>query len=394
MKMIFVIFGLILLYLVSLHTSIAGMELFGWLLFVSWLLLEAKNYWKRPKEILIGGDIFLWLMVLNTALGVGLSEKTEDFFVQFGFMRWVLLLYALTHLIRRLQNELDPKYWFVFWRVWSTTAIVVSLYALLQALTGFDLLGHKVSPYHGLFKATGTFNMSLTFAYTMGISTLMLVGRSLWLPAMAGAVSLAVSLARGAWMGMIPALFALLFYKFGKKVLLHFIATIGALLVGASFMPGIQERLMTFSNITADTSVTTRFSLWKSYWQIFLDHPIFGVGLFNGKLYLEPYYEKFQIGYRLYSHAHNNWLYMLAGTGLVGTLLFLAWNVFIWKTAIQLLRTKDFQDKAIVVSILAVQIFWQLGGLTECNFTDGEVNHFIVFTWAMLFAYRAKPEPR
>lgn len=391
------IFGFVLLFVVALHTSIAAMETLSWLIFLVWL----TQIWKQFKKISLGYDFALWGLVITVALGLLFNPNTKDFWHQFGTMRWVILIYSFTFILRSLREGLKSQVFDRMFDVWALSVVLISAYALLQAFTGIDFVHHDkanvLSSYHGIFKAVGTFSLSLTFAYMLGISTTLMFSLAIfskgfnrfYISTAFGLLGLGVSLARGAWLGILVSMVLLLFLRFGKKMLVPTVAAIPAGLFGLSFVPGVYDRLLTFTNIFSDSSVNTRFSLWKAYWHVFLDHPFFGVGIFNGKFFLEPYYEKFQVGYRLYSHAHNNWLYALVGTGLIGTGLLLIWNFHVIESGIKAFKlSKNTRERAILAGILAAQVFWQLGGLTECNFTDGEVNHMIIFTWALLLSYR------
>ena len=62
-----------------------------------------------------------------------------------------------------------------------------------------------------------------------------------------------------------------------------------------------------------------RFTVAKSTWRMFLDHPVFGIGA-GGFREAFPYYQPENLG-GFYRHAHNDWVQWLAELGIVGAVL-------------------------------------------------------------------------
>ena len=92
-------------------------------------------------------------------------------------------------------------------------------------------------------------------------------------------------------------------------------------------------------------------------------------------------------------HAHNNVLQLMAGTGIFGTLLFLSFSLYFLILALQIYRRFPVENtfaRGLGLGIFAAQIHFQIGGMTECNFIDGEVNHMLVFLWATLLTLKSK----
>jgi O-antigen ligase len=148
----------------------------------------------------------------------------------------------------------------------------------------------------------------------------------------------------------------------------------------AFFGPGnMSLKLNDMIHFRADHSLQVRLHIWRAAWQMFLDHPFFGVGLDQTDLLLPAYYSKLGIQEEFTSHCHNIYLQWLAGAGLIGfsAFLFVCWEF--------LRRSWEITKRsAWGWSLLLAQIYLLVGGLTENNFFDGEVNHFFTFIWGMV----------
>ncbi len=92
-----------------------------------------------------------------------------------------------------------------------------------------------------------------------------------------------------------------------------------------------------------------RVIYWLSGWHIFLNYPIFGVGLGNATFFLQSHVPPtgwmtselrnlvYRLGYPVNTKSY--WIRILAETGLVGFSLFVTWLVGLWRSARFLLNT-------------------------------------------------------
>ena len=99
---------------------------------------------------------------------------------------------------------------------------------------------------------------------------------------------------RGAYLGFclfFPCLFFSLIYyiqkKFGglsnikKRYKNIFIGSFIALLGFVIFNPAISKRILSIFALRADSSISFRFNVYQAAWNMFLDNPIFGIGVGN-----------------------------------------------------------------------------------------------------------------
>src|SRR5262249_17251877 len=98
---------------------------------------------------------------------------------------------------------------------------------------------------------------------------------------------------------------------------------VGGLVLLVAFLTvswlGINQMLTRFSTLeTLEVTQSKRASMRPGAWRIFLDHPVLGTGL--GTLQqVYPPYETLYDG-KIVNHAHNDYLELLAETGILGGL--------------------------------------------------------------------------
>jgi O-antigen ligase len=136
----------------------------------------------------------------------------------------------------------------------------------------------------------------------------------------------------------------------------------------------------------------TRFIIWKVGWQMFTDHPVTGVGdsKLNEvyKLYKEP--ERHGEA----THLHNNFLMMLATTGIPGFAAYILMMVLLFILLIKLYRKKYGEtEKLLIFGSILVMISFHITGFFEWNFGDHEVMTVFFFLVAVPFIlYKIHPE--
>lgn len=374
---------LIFLYIVALHCSIAAMEMLSW----SIALLTVIDRVQTKKSL---KPVLLWpltALLFCVAIGLSINPAYKPFMAQFGFMRWVVLFWIFIWSLEKVWSE---KFERELVLVWFAACSILAVYGSVQFLTGLDLRpgNHVLEHEKNLYRAAGFFVNCLTFAYVMGASYFALP--SIWklpkryaLPFLiVGFFAIVGSMSRGALLGaMITAFFYIAVVK--RKWLPAFVGGAAVSIGALSLVWGKLGALLHFS---LDTSSSERLRLWTSYFHMFLDHPLFGVGLLQGDKFLPEYYARLGFQDTFYSHAHNVWIQWLGGAGSLAFLLFLFVTGAMLKWAWQL-RSRT----AWGWSLLLAHIFVLIGGMTEANFFDGEVNHILVWTWAMTaYLHRSK----
>ncbi|MGN1393932.1 MAG: O-antigen ligase family protein [Succinivibrionaceae bacterium] len=192
---------------------------------------------------------------------------------------------------------------------------------------------------------------------------------------------------RGAWIGC-GVSFAVVFVYYMFSSIKKFIATFiiicslsGCVLLNSS----VVDRIKTINISSTEQSFTERKLLWKSAYEMFKDYPITGIGL---KQFREIYSVKYispmakEPGLK---HAHNNFLHILAETGILGTLGFVVFFGYILLSSLyRALRYKCSISLMIFVSTLSIEI----QGLTEYNFGNSAVTKTYWLLLGMLLVFR------
>lgn len=370
-------------YLVGLHGSIAIMEM------ASWTIAALILFWKIRSREPVWFTYWRPLLALTSVVGVSLLMNPEGrpYIDQIGFMRWILLMYFLSWAFDLVWNDAFERRFISFWVV---ALVVATSYAVFQCLTGIDLIRPQkevLDPVGNLWRSTGFFSESLTYAYCTGYSLFAIARPAFdklehkawgWAAVIFGSAGIVVSMGRGAWLALIVAGMLYVFFAYRRA----FVWATALLIIGGLGVGYLDSELANrFNNmvrLNIDHSNTMRLHLWRAYFEIWKDHPWFGVGLFQGDFLLPEYYSKLGIVEDFAGHSHNVLLGWLEGAGVFALALYV-WVSFLFLRMAWNLR----EETPWGLSLFFAQIFLHVGGLTENNFFDGEVNHFQIFGWAL-----------
>jgi len=97
-------------------------------------------------------------------------------------------------------------------------------------------------------------------------------------------------------------------------------------------------------------SMLTRFEAWRIMWEIIKINPVFGLGMANYYWYT-PLFSI--LGYNVNFNSHNNYIDIVAQTGLVGLLCFLWLMWEVWRTGWRTLpRAPEGFPRAYVIGAM------------------------------------------
>lgn len=360
----------------------AGMEVLGWGVVAAALVTKFSRRERLDFPLWIP-LVILVLAVLASLLGRPLNRP---FSFQMGFMRWIALMWGLYWALSLVWSEKFERR--LMW-TWAAGLVGAGLYACFQCVTGIDLIrpARGVIVSRGsLFKAVGFFSMSLTFAYSVGMSTLALTLPALKRWGVRGATPIAVlgglgiltAFSRGGWIALVLVLAFYVLCEF-PRYFLPFLAAIVAIVTAlVTFSEGFADKIGGLLALQMDHSSSVRLDLWSAYLKMFGDNPWRGVGLFEGDRLLPAYYAALGIEQPFASHAHNVPLQWAAGAGTFALAAYLAFVFGLLKRAWDLRKATPWGW-----SLLLAQLYLHIGGMTEANFFDGEVNHMAVMIFAL-----------
>jgi len=325
------------------------------------------------------------------AIGVWNSESLAEWLKE--WLKWLVM----AGLVWQLAFERGGR-----WR-WLVYAVAVA--ALANALVGLYIFLGGSGADHLLilgrfYRAFGTFGQPNPFGGFMGIAlpicSMAALGMAmqLWMDWRAGrmikvariaqllawavaallvAAALLASWSRGAWLGTACAALALVIAL--PRRLLHglLLALLAVALFFALWQAGILPDALVsrLSSSLVDLvviddvrgvdahagnyAVIERLAHWQAALDMARDHPYFGVGLGN---YSVRYAQYRLINWQLpLGHAHNTYLNLLAETGLVGMLAFLAYWACMWRVCWSLRQHPDPFARSLGVGLLGCWVY-------------------------------------
>lgn len=355
-------------------------------------------YWTGFEWLLL-----LWIAVV--AIGLAMSGAWEpEWTMRLLEFKWIIFLYLLVFTLFRSRLDDDVVLWIAF------PIIAAGLYTVVISFLGFDpIKGVELEAMGagGVARSGGLYSHAMTLAHCYSLIFFWFFGpflfyfrfrekRSIWFFLCSLAIGLAVlfTFTRGVWgaLGVAMILTALIFSRrLGMLFLVAGVLTVGAMY---EFWPSFQSRMdQTFSSHGYDQE---RIDIWKANIEIFKDHPIMGIGYGENARYLPEYYEKLGMeNHTLVSHAHNQYLHLLAGTGVVGLLIYLLVIGAFLRLSFKAYRAfpdKELFKKGLSLGTIGAQFCFILGGLTEANFEHAKFKYVLVMTWALVvwLAYESR----
>lgn len=382
-------------------SSMTAMDVSAALL--SLAVLYKSFQWKKRNEPyrLFNWTGFDWIFVLwiaVVALGFVFSpNEAPNWVKRLVEFKWVLIWYALTSAIIYVK----PKQKIIFWI--GIIAALACAIAVFFSFLSYDPIKNEpaLKMYGSIFVRTGgLYGNAMVFAHCYGILFCFLFAwmcfvrqwtkKEVWALSAAFVLcgmALALTFTRGVWISVFAASLVMLFCVNLK------IATIAAI---AGLVP-VAGLYLIWGNIKR-VGDQVRVILWQTNWEIFIDHPLVGVGYGENLRLLPEYFAK--LGFTdesllLFSHAHNQILHLLAGTGALGALAFLVFyfsfvilSLNVWKAIPQ----TNYWHKAIALGAIGSQVHFFIGGFFESNFEHAKMKYVMMFVWGSVvwLAYEYK----
>ncbi|NDJ76578.1 MAG: O-antigen ligase family protein [Chloroflexi bacterium] len=322
---------------------------------------------------------------------------------------------------------------------WTWLAFGVVTAAVLQALIGlYEFRGGSGAPHlwvldYTRFRAFGTFGQPNPFSAFMGLSLPLALGMAwgylyqayaawrvnrsfqAWLAPITllayyggcGVVILAgllVSWGRGAWLGFGAAATVMVFFAPRKRWQGALLLVGGGALIVivwlAGYVPaGIQQRITNtldefvgFGDMRGvpisdeNFAIVERLAHWQAAYNMTNDHPWIGVGLGH----YEVVYPEYGIPSwpRPLGHAHNDYLNILAETGILGLTVYLAgWMVLVYWT-LRALRLSDPVWRGLVLGLLGTWTHLGVHSIVDKLYVNNLFLHIGVMLGLLAIAYQ------
>lgn len=182
--------------------------------------------------------------------------------------------------------------------------------------------------------------------------------------------ALVVNGTRGAWLTVFFLLMVLgvTLLRKSKRVLAVGVVVLVLLIGAAGQHSGLQERVSTLGDASFQSN-SERLLMWQSAWNMFLDHPLLGVGAQNYEYQYQNHYISPLAKERGQMHAHSNVFQLLAEQGIVGFSSFCVLFGVILRRSWDGIRRNSFWG----YMLFFITIGLLLQGLTEFNFGNAAV---------------------
>lgn len=293
----------------------------------------------------------------------------------------------------------------VFWKWWMAIGFLCGVIAVLQfwgaSLFPAEWLTSKFFRPQGMtdkYHAQGLMYFHLSFASCMPFVAAPGIARALW-PAkgdsnktrllwlalgFAGSIATFYSYSRISWVALIVLLAALGFLYRPKYGFFTLLGILGFFVLLWNVSDSMRNRWM-----LNETGMWERKTVWAGAWQMFKDRPLLGVGFGRTGLYSATYAE-IALGKKpeFSSHAHDNFLDIMASMGTLGLVAFVLWWGYLFWECFRCFRSFPAEEKWLPAAALAGFLSFQINGLTQVNFWDGKSQHtlmiwcgVVVFLW-------------
>lgn len=335
------------------------------------LYKQQINFNQSHKKYFIAISLFIISMLVSALFSGDIIyglKRWADMWI-WRFMPFVVVIFLLN-------NYFDAK------KVMLTGFAGITLtsgYAVYQGLSGMS----RANGFYGHPMTLGGWLCIFLPLLLIEFFERKLLGKYYWLAGLAFCIcsaALVFNGTRGAWLAVaIVCAVLLIYYMFKSKrnlaISIIFVALISAVLVNN---PKFMQRLDTIDDFDKYQSNTERILMWQSAWNMFKDHPVLGVGLGQ---YAKNYQQKYispEAKEPQLSHAHNNFMQMLAENGIVGFVGFvIMFGYIILKNLIAWFKTRN----VYALMIVSATVCLLLQGFTEYNVGNSAV---IKIYWLVL----------
>jgi len=382
-------------YFLSLYVSIAIGEGFSVALTLIglWLWINDirnKRAIRFPKPLSIAFGVLFATAVISFLINTkpaGFSDSVFKF-------RWIPAVLFTGYVI-----SFDfKKYMQLFYKASYVMIPIVGAVCVYQFFTGINPMPSSQIIYKNgdFFRAVGmagpltsSYSMALFFVFFVTLffaSKANLKEKMFQVASVLGAFVVPfATISRGPILSMVAGCFLtlLLFnYKIALAITVVMLIAPTALILTNDLFAKKFHDLVTMKDI----SVTWREKVLRVNWEMFKDHPIFGVGFGNSEHHLREYYDRMGwFDFNFMKATANNYLEFLSGLGILGFSSYVFVCLFFMKVSFDFYRQEvDSELKSYSLALLGVQVCFHASGFMEGIFFSAYPRHFMIMVWAMV----------
>ncbi len=367
----------------------------------SWLFIVGKQKFKQGIGIKAIGIEWAFVGYLLT-IGMGFYANYNpevSYLRSFSKFSWILNLYILVYALRISEIDLRKALIYV-----CGILFIPTVYSLVCYAWGVDLLTGRENSRISGFVNSPTYHahgnaMLFVFLINLLVALYKKLARSEKLFTSLAVFLLGASIyltyTRGVWISIFLSSLIMASIVLEKKKVMVVLFASTLAFIGLYFGSArFKERAVHATNFAANDE---RVNLFKVNVQIWKEYPLLGIGYGENVRRNREYWNRPEwLMHRKYitSHAHNQYLNVLATTGILGFVFFISFVGFFLLKNIRLLR-KASKDKSsnhyiLLFSCLWLQIEFLLAGLTDVGFEYAKIRAIFVFAWALVIAIEYK----
>lgn len=332
----------------------------------------------------------VWLVIIFVGLFV-VAPPEAPRWVNFLEFRWMLELGLWVILLKSVRWQDRDLKWFLM------PPLLSSIYGIWVWITKID----PIYPEESHDRIGGLIGNPMPFAHTTGpvaaglaaICLLAFIRRKalpkyFWIGTAVICFAVVMTLTRGIWGGLLLAALVVPPALKMRRALLVSLGLVIFTAVVTAAVPFLRDRV-TQAFDPSRSYDSQRVTLWETNLEMAKEHPLFGMGYGENRRRLREYFDRKNLPPGQFeSHAHNQYLHFLSGTGSLGLfcyLLFIGCALWITWKMIRHPSGVFFQDSA-AIGLLAAQIVFEVGSLTESNFSISKNRYFILLVIAAVIA--------
>jgi probable O-glycosylation ligase (exosortase A-associated) len=286
-------------------------------------LIVTKRKQLPPLTIETGLMLLLWFWFCITTVNVYFSPTLVHHWtdsIQFLWRVSKILLMVFVALALVTDSK-RLRWWYL------VTAASFAFFALKGSVFGVFTGGQdKVyGPKNSMIYDNNDFGLAMNMALPMFVAFARteesrFLRWGFWAAVPMGIVAIILTYSRGAMLGLVTVLFAMMMKS--RRRFLGLAGTGIAIAIIWVIAPAKWiERMLTLKNVSADQSALARFHSWTFAYRFFLDHPILGGGF---QTFTAPLYGRYNLLADRVQGPHSIYFQVLAEHGGPGLILFLA----------------------------------------------------------------------
>jgi len=381
----FLLLALFIPFSIAGENIAIGFTVLAWLL---WLVAE-RGRGLRPDALFYAS----LLLALSALPSVWMSDERHRAFVDWQSYWQLLICFMVGARIARVGVRERAVL------VLIASAALSCGVAFIQRSGGLDLGPMHIGAEHRVSSTLFTMTLAGILCQLVPFGAALAASRHLrrmrlWLfvALVMMFAALLLTMTRGAWIALFAGLATVTVLSRSRALALATALAFGALLLFSQAYKSDQGRTLavdTFATSEADRNVSTRLVLWDMSWDMFREHPLFGVGMGDYSIEAERRLAERKV--RTTVDSHNVYLQILATRGVVGFLPFAAYFVVLIVSLWRRMRAAapGSFPRYYATGALGATAAILVGALTENNIDDAEV--FTAFMFLVGLARARRP---